>query len=231
LPITEMQVVSVITRVMSVVQPCAVTQEQILRAAFFAQLPQELAAQIGTVRSGVHPERPTPSSDYRFTGKRKAGMRARYDLGFGDPVDSSGITGVGELKAGNGSFDRLRAFGRLVDEHGDSLTMPTDEKKRQEPLMVDFLKLLDPKLPQGSFRISWIALGRRGFATAAEISERAARAITLAARRRNLQPAICVVDAETGWLTCEWAEAQVALRLAWYRPDESGSRFEPVFRD
>jgi hypothetical protein len=172
LPIIEEQVVSVIAGVMSVVQPCAVTQEQILRAAFFARLPQELAAQIGTVRSGVHPERPTPSSDYSFTGKRKAGMRARYDLGFGDPVDSAGITGVGELKAGNGSFDRLRAFGRLVDENGDPPTVPTQEKKREEPLIVDFLKLLDPKLPQGSFRISWIALGRRGFTTAAEIRER-----------------------------------------------------------
>ena len=50
-----------------------------MRLAFFAQLPRELADPIGTVRSGVHPERPTPSADYRFTGKRDTGMRARYD--------------------------------------------------------------------------------------------------------------------------------------------------------
>jgi hypothetical protein len=225
LPVAEEQVVSVIADVMSVVQPCAVTQEQILRAAFFARLPQELAAAIGTVRSGVHPERPTPSSDYRYTGKRKTGMRGRYDLGFGHPVDSKGITAVAELKAGSGSFDHLRSFGRLVDESGE----PTEEKKRQEPLIIDILKLLDPNLPQGSIRISWIALGKRGVTTAAEIRERAERVIGLAAWRRNLQPATFKADAETGWLTCEWAEAQVTLRLAWYRPDESGS-FEPVFR-
>ena len=175
-------------------------------------------------------QRPTPSSDYRFTGKRKTGMRGRYDLGFGDPVDSAGITGVGELKAGNGSFDHLRAFGRLVDENEELPTVPNEEKKRQEPLIIDFLKLLDPKLPRGSFRISWIALGRRGVTTAAEIRERATRVIGLAGRRRNLPPAMFTADAETGWLTCGWAEAQVTLRLAWYRPDESGSSFEPVFR-
>ena len=230
LPVAEEQVVSVIAGVMSVVQPCCVTQEQILRAAFFARLPQDLAEAIGTVHSAVHPERPTPSSDYSLSGKRETGMRGRYDLGFGSLVDSE-ITGVVELKGGNGSFDNLSVCGQLVDEDGLSPTVLADEKKKRlEPLIIDLQKLLDPKLPHGSFRISWIALGRRGVTTAAEIRERTARVIDLAARRRNLPPATYSVDADTEWLTCEWAKAQITLRLAWYRPDESGSCFEPVFR-
>ena len=117
-----------------------------------------------------------------------------------------------------------------MDDNEDSLAAVTGEKKRHEPLIVDLLKLLDPKLPRGSFRISWIALGRRGLTTSADIRERAACVINFVAKRRNLPPARYRVCPETGWLSCEWAEAQVALRLAWYRPDESGSRFEPVFR-
>jgi hypothetical protein len=85
---------------MGKVHPLAVTQEQILRAAFFAHLPGEIRAVLGTADAGVHPERPTPSANYVFKGTRGVGMRARYDLGFGHPTDSAGIAGVGELKAG-----------------------------------------------------------------------------------------------------------------------------------
>jgi hypothetical protein len=60
-PINWADIVAVVQKVMSTVHPLAVTQQQILRAAFFTQLSHELAIRIGTGMSAVHPERPTPT--------------------------------------------------------------------------------------------------------------------------------------------------------------------------
>src|SRR5262249_50291324 len=110
-PVGRGEVVTTIETVMANVHPLAVTQEQILRAAFFARLPGELGKTIGTARAAVHPELPTPSSNYVITGKRE--MRARYDLGFGHPREPTGIAGVVELKAGLSTFDRLESMSRF----------------------------------------------------------------------------------------------------------------------
>jgi hypothetical protein len=94
-----------ISNVMKAVHPCIVTQEQILRSAFIAHLPQNIARQIGTPSSSVHPERPTPGL-YQQTGSRK--LRARFDLAFGHVENNDGITGVIEIRAGNASFHTHR---------------------------------------------------------------------------------------------------------------------------
>jgi hypothetical protein len=214
---------------MGKVHPLAVTQEQILRAAFFA-LPSDIRAALGTADAGVHPERPTPSANYVFKGTRGVGMRARYDLGFGHPTDSAGITGVGELKAGLATFDRLDALSRWSEPKPDVPEVATSEDKLEEPLLLDLLKLLDPKLPQGAFRISWIASGKRGQSATSTIRERAVRIVERVAKKRRLSGGEYAADPATGWLVCSWTEASVRLELAWYRPAvENPAKFEPVF--
>lgn len=232
-PISRRDAVSTIDTVMAKVHPLAVTQEQILRAAFFAQLPRELAETIGTANAAVHPERPTPSSDYVFTGTRGVGMRARYDLGFGHPTESEEIAGVSELKAGPATFDRLETMS-CFNEPTETDLGPQSSKpepdKLDEPLMLDFFKLLDPQLPSGAFRISWIASGKRGRSTMGEIRERAVLIVQRVARERNLAGGVFEIDATTRWLVCSWPESLVRLELAWYRPDAiDPERFEPVF--
>lgn len=225
-PVTRTEIVSTIQRVMSIVHPLAVTQEQILRAGFFAQLPRELGDSIGTASSAVHPERPTPSDNYQNTGTREGGMRARYDLGFGHPIKSVGIVGVSELKAGPATFDRLD-----YREAVETAFRASEPKKREEPLRTDLFKLLDPKLPEKSFRISWIALGKRGRATAGEICQRAKRIVQAVAEDRNLSGGTYAVDLATGWLVCTWTHPrQARLELAWYQPKvDNSSAYEPVF--
>ena len=236
-PVTRTEIVSTMQRVMSIVHPLAVTQEQILRAAFFAQLPRELGDSIGTSSSAIHPERPTPSDNYRNTGTREGGMRARYDLGFGHPIESAGIVGVSELKAGSGTFDRLDVLSRLTEEQddyreaGETASRIAQPKKREEPLCTDLFKLLDPKLPEQSFRISWIALGKRGRATERVIRQRAIRIVQAVAKDRNLSGETYAVDPATGWLMCMWTHPrQARLDLAWYQPKvDNPSAYEPVF--
>ncbi len=232
-PVGRAEVVTTIETVMAEVHPLAVTQEQILRAAFFAHLPEELGERIGTARAAVHPERPTPSSDYVFTGTRGMGMRARYDLGFGHPTESAGIAGVAELKAGLSTFDRLESISRFDEESEAERGAPlpnAQTEKLEEPLLLDLLKLLDPQLPEGAFRISWIASGKRGRSTAAEIRDRAVRIVERVARERKLSGMSFHVDAATGWLVCTWPQPRVRLELAWYRPEGSApEKFEPVF--
>ena len=236
--VTRAGIVSTVQRVTSILDPRVVTQEQILRAAFFAHLPRELGEVIGTPDSAVHPERTTPSCDYRNSGTREGGMRARYDLGFGHATESADIVGVCELKAGPGTFDRVDALVRLSEgqEQGEGYTEngcpPASLGKREEPLRTDLLKLLDPELPDQAFRISWIALGKRGSATPEEIRQRAIRVVEGVARDRNLRDGTYEVDQTTGWLLCEWTKPrQVTLELAWYRPKaDTSSAYEPVFR-
>jgi hypothetical protein len=71
-PVGREEVVATIETAMANVHPLAVTQEQILRAAFFAQLPGELGKTIGTRRAAVHPEhglRPAPIMSSRASGE------------------------------------------------------------------------------------------------------------------------------------------------------------------
>lgn len=230
-PVRRTEIVAAIEAVMRNVHALAVTQEQILRAAFFAQMPREQGAAIATAKSAVHPERPTPSSDYLFTGVRGFGMRARYDLGFGHPTESVGIIGVAELKGGLATFDRLRTMSRCGEERAADAQSPTGQNdKLEEPLLLDLLKLLDPKLPEGAFRISWIACGKRGRSTTADICDRAMRIVEHVAKRRNLNDPSFNVDPVTGWLVCTWPQLNVQLELAWYRPAaDNPEKFEPVF--
>ena len=238
LPVTRTEIVSTVQRVMSIVHPLAVTQEQILRAAFIAQLPPELGNSIGTASSAIHPERPTPSDNYQYSGNRESGMRARYDLGFGHPTKSADIVGVCELKAAAATYDRLDALSRLTEEQddygdaGESAVKVAQPQKREEPLRIDLFKLLDPKLPEQSFRISWIALGRRGRSTAGEICQCAVRIVEVVARDRGLSRGTYAVDPATGWLVFTWTHARRArLELAWYQPKtDNPSVYEPVFR-
>jgi hypothetical protein len=230
IPVDIREIVATIERVMRKVHPLAITQEQILRAAFFAHLPRELGEAIGTADAAVHPERPTPSCDYLFTGRRGVGMRARYDLGFGHPTESVGITGVAELKGGLGTFDRLETISRWDEESAaDTETAAGESSKLEEPLLLDLLKLLDPKLPEGAFRISWIASGKRGRSTAAKICDRAMRIVDRISKRRNQSGTTFRVDPATGWLLCTWPQ-KLRLDLAWYRPAaDNPEKFEPVF--
>jgi hypothetical protein len=137
-------------------------------------------------------------------------MRARYDLGFGHPKESAGIVGVVELKAGLSTFDGLESMSRFDKESDAEINAPLPtgqtEKLHEEPLILDLLKLLDPQLEKGAFRISWIANGRRGQSTAAEIRERAQLIVEHVARERNLSGTNFHVDAATGWLVCTWPQ-------------------------
>jgi hypothetical protein len=231
IPVRRGEIVATIERVMGKVHPLAITQEQILRAAFFVQLARELGQAIGTAEAAVHPERPTPSCDYVFTGTRGVGMRARYDLGFGHPSESAGITGVAELKGGLGTFDRLETLSRWDEESATDLeTAAGESNKVEKPLLLDLLKLLDPKLPEEAFRISWIVSGKRGRSTTAEIRDRAIRIVERVAQQRNQSGATFRADPATGWLVCTWPQLKLQLELAWYRPAaDNPERFEPVF--
>jgi hypothetical protein len=221
---------------MRIVHPPAVTQEQILRTAFFGQLPRELRGSLGTVSSAVHPERPTPSNDYQNTGSRT--MRARYDLGFGHPTQSANIVGAIELKADNrSSFSGVNPDSRFAGEEDNAAeaeeiaSQSVIRKGRKEPLEVDFFKLLDPNLPEESFRISWIALGRRSRATPDEVCERAAQIVKAAAKKRQLSIQTWAVDHATDWLVFTFSHPNVRLELAWYQPQTGNPMtYDPVFR-
>jgi hypothetical protein len=229
-PIGRNEIVTTIGRVMSHVDALAITQEQILRAAFFAHLPPEVGQAIGTAEAAVHPERPTPSRDYVVNGKRGVGMRARYDLGFGHPSESVGIAGVAELKAGVWTLDRLETLGEWDEEREAKLETAGGEIEKLKPLHLDLWKLLDPKLPQAAFRISWIASGKRGHSTDSDIRDRAIRIVERVAKKRKLSGTTFRVDQATGWLICKWPPLEVTLELAWYRPTvDNPERFEPVF--
>ena len=231
LPVRRGDVVATIETVMATVHPLAVTQEQILRAAFFAHLPRGLAESLGTAKSAVHPERPTPSSNLVVTGTRGTGMRARYDLGVGHPTESDGITGATELKGGLATLDRLEALCRFDEESAADVQLASGEtEKLEEPLQLDLLKLLDPKLTADAFRVSWIASGKRGWSTTAEIRDRAVRIVERVANELNLSGARFENDPATGWLVCSWAQPNVPLELAWYRPGASDpEKYEAVF--
>ena len=206
LPIRFVTVVGTIERVVGQTHPGAVRQEQILRASFMTRLPPELASTIGTFRAAVHAEMPTPSNTYQRTGTRT--MRARYDLGFGHPVDPARIAGVMELKAGIASFDQ----------------------QFSEGLAADFRKLLDPLLPKTAFRISWMLTQRAARSAPLDIAARAATALAPVTAQLGLDTPVASIDDQTGWLSWRWRSGQT-LHLAWYQPREGEpDRFAGVWR-
>lgn len=222
LPIDESLVLTTMAQVMSTAHPRALRQEQVFRAAFVSRLPSNIAIAIGTMSSTVHPERPTPSNTYSLSGKRQ--MRARFDIGFGHPDLSDGIRGVIELKvvgSFDSNFDKLSSNDPTVD--------PVSGKADRDPLFVDFQKLLDPNLPAGSFRISWIAAGRRGHLDPKRIAEKAAGVIERIEAERGISKRKTEVDLQTGWLKWNWSDG-VCLKLAWYQPSGGeATRFQPVW--
>ena len=165
-----------------------------------------LAASVGTFRSAVHAEMPTPSGTYQRTGTRP--MRARYDVGFGHPEDPAGIIGVMELKAGMSTFDQQLGEG----------------------FAADFEKLLDPLLPPDAFLISWALAMRSGRISSRDLAERAAAVIAPVESKLGLRGRTGSLDAQTGWLTWRWPSGPT-LYLAWYRPRAGlPDRFSPAWR-
>jgi hypothetical protein len=142
-------------------------------------------------------------------------MRARHDLGFGHPTGSAGITGVAELKAGPGTLDRLDAISRR-DEESTELQAVTQETRRlDEPLLLDFRKMLDPQLPEDACRISRIVSVRRGRSTAEEIRVRAASIVERVAGLRKLTGTTFRIDPRSACPVFEFPQHQIQVQLAW----------------
>jgi hypothetical protein len=100
----------------------------------------------------------------------------------------------------------------------------------EEPLLLDLLKMLDPKLPEGAFRIWWIVSAKRGRSTTEEIRIRAIRIVERVARQRKLTGATFRTDPKSGWLACEFPQHHIQVDLAWYRPAvDNSEKFETVF--
>jgi hypothetical protein len=193
--ITRETIIDTLQGAVRTLHPAAARHEQVLRAKFVSQLPPEQAQAIATLTGAVHPERITPSDDYRRTGTRD--MHARYDLGFGHPIEDSGIVGAIELKDAD-SFDQ----------------------KLDADLEVDFGKLLDPRLPPAALRISWMVARRRGRTSPDSLIEKAEALLAPAETKRRLQGRRAEVDQASGWLGWRWGDSGVQILLAWYQPRE-----------
>jgi hypothetical protein len=188
---------------MNSLHPMAALHEQVMRAKFVTKLPQIHAEVIGSLNSAVHPERATPSGDYRRIGERE--MHARYDLGFGHPIEDDGIVGVIELKAA-GSFDHQLDSG----------------------LQHDFTKLLDPRLPPSALRVSWMIARRRARIDPVALLHRAENLLEPVETSRGLTGRVSHLDTATGWLGWRWENNEARVLLAWYQPSEDDpAQFEP----
>src|SRR5437879_315098 len=93
--VTRDDVQEAMREVMDTVHHLVVRQEQILRCALIAHLPEQVRNAIGTLQANLHPEIPTPSKEYQRKGSKK--RRARIDVGFGHPVNCEEIISVLEL--------------------------------------------------------------------------------------------------------------------------------------
>jgi|GEM_PF-6868849 len=134
-------------------------------------------------------------------------MRARYDLGFGHPVDPAGIAGVAKLKAGAGSLDQQLSDG----------------------LAANFQKLLDPLLPLSAFRISWLIVEHRGRADPQDVTRRADLILAPLERQLGLTQRIAERDTATSWFRWRW-QGGPTLMLAWYQPKATApAQFQPVW--
>ncbi len=219
-PLAREDVETAIQSVMATVHPAVVRQEQIMRCAFVARLPQQVRMQIGTLSANLHPELPTPSSEYQRKGNRT--MRARMDLGFGHPTVREQIAGVLELK-------RLTAFSEIwFRKQVDKLTS-THAGLMFSGLAGDFQKLLDPKLPTEAFRLSWAVTKTRGVMTPKDVAASARRLLEPVERRLSRAGCQETYEESTQSLRWEWRDG-VVLNLAWYWPKSNApDEFEPVW--
>ncbi len=221
-PIDEQTIRQAILETMNAIQPGAVNQEQILRSALVSHLPTQFREAIGTRFSAFHPELPTPSDTYTRTGDRQ--MRARYDIGFGHPRQAAAIVGVMELKAIKGSVAALIRSYRVDESSENGDVEPVD----RDFLRDDLEKLLDPRLPGSTLRVSWLGAGSRSRLTTSKISESVQRTLVRLVRAEARQE----LDHQTGWLKWAWVNPDIVLHLAWYHPHAAESdAFESVWSD
>ena len=221
-PISREDVQGTMRAVMASVHPEVVRQEQIMRCAFIAHLPEEVRRRIGTLSASIHPELPTPSKEYQRKGDRT--MRARIDLGFGHPTLCDQIAGVLELK-------RLTAFSEIWFKKQLEKLADTRAGLMFSGLAGDFQKLLDPKLPEAAFRFSWVVTKKRGPMTPNDVSAWAHRLVEPVERRLALTG---FHDGYDELMQCRrWTwRSGAAVNLAWYWPKAGApAEFEPVWKD
>jgi hypothetical protein len=197
--VTPAEIEAAICSVADTVNPRCVRQEQILRSALVARLPDHLRLRIGSPTSAVHAERTTPSNHYKISGKTDRTMFARYDLGFGALDENKGIVGLVELKS-------VRSF----------------KAKLPKGMIEDFRKLLDPDLPNSVLRISMTVATNHERESANLAAKRADRFLADLEEqagprgRSNLGTRTARV-ARNGWREVSWSRG-VNLLLAWYQP-------------
>jgi hypothetical protein len=221
-PISKSDIEQTIWAASNRLDPRIATQEQILRCAFVAALPDTLQRCIGTLSAAVHPELPTASNIYQRKGKTT--RRARIDLGFGHPTAAEGIIGAVELKA-------LHSFNKNWFDSQIAKVISTPPGLMFSGMAGDFQKVLDPKIPNEAFRCSWAVTKQRGRENRDDIANLAAALLLPVEQRLSLEHIGRTVDLDTGWLRFEW-ERGISLHLAWYRPmDEQPDHFEPVWHN
>lgn len=219
LPLERECICRAITDAMAKVHPAIVRQEQILRCALVAHLPESTRQAIGTLAANVHPELPTPSKEYQRKGNTQ--RRARIDVGFGHGTISEQLAGVIELKA-------LTSFNELWFKRQIERLHATPPNLMFSGLAGDFQKLLDRKIPRNAFRYSWAVTRKRG-GRPEEIARWARSLLSPVVKRLSLGDFEQSYDSTTGWLVWKWNDGTV-LHLAWYWPSkESPDGFVPVW--
>jgi len=219
-PVTRDDIREAMKTVMGTVHPLVVRQEQILRCALIAHLPEGVRNSIGTLRANLHPEIPTASKEYQRKGSTK--RRARMDVGFGHPTICEQTIGVLELKA-------LTSFnGTWFKQQLENLNA-TPAGLMFSGLAGDFQKLLDPKLPRSTFRCSWAVTKKRSGAKPEQIAEWARALLGPVEQRLSLSGGEQEFDSAMHWLQWKWKDG-CAVNLAWYWPkQENPEQFEPVW--
>src|ERR1700733_40611 len=214
------EIQATIGAVMASVHPAVVTQEQILRCAFIAHLPEATRKAIGMLSANLHPEIPTASKEYQRKGRTK--RRARIDLGFGHPTKCEEVTGVVELKA-------ITSFNEMWFQKQLEKIESTPKNLMFSGIAGDFEKLLDAKLPSDAFRYSWAVTKKRSTATPEQIAQWAQSLLKPVEQRLALRGFKQNYDAATGWLQWSWQDGP-RLHLAWYWPKRQNSeQFETVW--
>jgi len=213
-------VAATICAVMATVHPAVVRQEQIMRCAFIAHLPEDVRKRIGTLSASLHPELRTPSNEYQRKGSRT--MRARIDLGFGHPSRCDQIAGVLEQKA-------LTAFSEIWFKKQLEKLTSTPPGLMFSGLAGDFQKLLDPKLPKAAFRFSWVVTKRRGPLAPNDVAAWARRLLEPVEQRLALAGFQQGYDPSLQCVRWTWRDG-TAVDLAWYWPKtDAPDEFEPVW--
>ncbi len=219
-PVRPKEIQEAIGAVMAIVHPAVVRQEQIMRCAFIAHLPEAIRKAIGTLSANLHPEIPTASKEYQRKGSMK--RRARIDLGFGHPTKCEEVVGVVELKA-------MTSFNEMWFQRQLEKMKTTPQALMFSGIAGDFQKLLDVKLPRDAFRYSWVVTKKRGTARPDQIARWAQSLLRPVEQRLSLQGFQQDCDSAAHWLRWSWQKGP-SLHLAWYWPKrEDSEHFEPVW--